>query len=171
MLTGRGKPRKLLLQANRNGFFYLLDRTDGKLLFAKPLVEEADLGQGDRVRWTPGDEPQPDAQSGGQPDLSAVEGAANFFSTSYNPATGLFYVNTLERCNVYTRSPTAEWRAGRGYSGGGGAPRSGGQGAENSRAPSTFKTGKVVWEHPEEGEGETWSGTLSTASGLVFLRR
>ena len=40
MRTGRGEPRKLLLQANRNGFLYVLDRTDGKLLLAKPLVKK-----------------------------------------------------------------------------------------------------------------------------------
>ena len=60
----QGKPRKLLLQANRNGFFYLLDRTDGKLLLAKPLVKKLTWAKEIGAGWTPGDEPQPDAQSG-----------------------------------------------------------------------------------------------------------
>jgi alcohol dehydrogenase (cytochrome c) len=163
----QGKPRKLLLQANRNGFFYLLDRTDGKLLFAKPLVKKLtwakEIGSDGRPVMNPNQTPSPE----GNLICPAVEGAANFFSTSYSPATGLFYVNTLERCNVYTRTTTAEWRAGRGYSGGGGrrAPE---DKAQKILRAFDIQTGKVVWEHPEEGQGETWSGTMSTAGGLVF---
>jgi len=98
----------------------------------------------------------------------AVEGAANFFSSSYNPSTGLFYVNTLERCAVYTKTPPAEWQAGRGYGAGGGRRAPDDQAQKILRA-FDIQTGKVVWELPQEGQADTWTGTLSTASGLVFF--
>jgi len=97
----------------------------------------------------------------------SVEGAANFFSTSYNPATGFFYVNTLERCNVYTKNPSGDWTAGRAYRGGGGR-RAPDEVAQKILRAFDIKTGKVAWELPQTGPGDAWSGTLSTASGLVF---
>src|SRR6185369_6374965 len=87
--------------------------------------------------------------------------------TAYNPATGLFYVNTLERCNIFTKAPAAEWRAGRGYSGGGGR-RVPEDRAEKILRAFDIQTGKVAWELPQEGDGESWTGALSTASGLVI---
>jgi alcohol dehydrogenase (cytochrome c) len=163
----QGRPRKLLLQANRNGFLYVLDRLDGKLLLAKPLVKKLtwakEIGADGRPVILPNQTPT--AQ--GNLICPSVEGATNFFSTAYNPATGLFYVNTLERCNIFTKTPAAEWRAGRGYSGGG-ARRAPDEKAEKFLRAFDIQTGKVVWELAQEGEGESWTGALSTASGLVF---
>ena len=163
----QGKPRKLLLQANRNGFFYVLDRTDGKLLLAKPLVKKLtwakEIGADGRPVMNPNQRPTPE----GTLICPAVEGAANFFSTSYSPVTGLFYVNTLERCNVYTKHASGDWRAGRGYGGGGGR-RAPDDKAQKILRAFDIQTGKVAWELPESGQGETWSGTLSTAGGVVF---
>jgi alcohol dehydrogenase (cytochrome c) len=162
-----GSPRKLLLQANRNGFLYVLDRSDGKLLLAKPLVKKLtwakEIGQDGRPVMNPNQTPSAE----GSLICPAVEGAANFFSTAYNPATGLFYVNTLERCAIYTKTGSPEWRAGRGYQGGGGRRATDDKAQKILRA-FDIQTGKVVWEHPEEGPADTWSGTLSTAGGLVF---
>ena len=162
-----GTPRKLLLQANRNGFFYLLDRTDGKLLLAKPLVKKLtwarEIGPDGRPVLNPNQTPSPE----GTLTCPAVEGATNFFSTAYNPATGLFYVNTLEKCDVYTKTPAAEWRAGRGYNGGG-SRRAPDDKAQKILRAFDIQTGKAVWEQPQDGQGETWGGVLSTAGGLVF---
>ena len=163
----QGKPRKLLLQANRNGFFYLLDRTDGKLLYAKPLVKKLtwakEIGADGKPVLNPNIAPTAD----GTLVCPAVEGAANFFSSSFNPATGLFYVNTLEKCNLYTKSPSPEWRATRGYSGGG-ARNAPNEKAQKFLRAFDLQTGKVAWEKAQDGPGEAWSGTLSTAGGLVF---
>jgi alcohol dehydrogenase (cytochrome c) len=79
----------------------------------------------------------------------------------------LFYVNTLERCNIYTKTSTAEWRAGRGYQGGAGR-RVPDEKAQKILRAFDIQTGRVVWELPQDGGGESWSGALSTASGLVF---
>lgn len=166
--TWRGAPRKLLLQANRNGFLYVLDRTDGKMLLASPLVNKLTWAKGiasdGRPIMNPNQVPTPD----GTLICPAVEGAANFFSSSFNPATRLFYVNTLERCAVYTRRASGEWRAGRGYSGGGGRRDPNDQPRKILRA-FNIETGKAEWELPQEGPGNTWTGTLSTAGGLVIF--
>ena len=163
----QGRPRKLLLQANRNGFLYVLDRTDGKLLLAKPLVKKLtwakEIGTDGKPVMNPNQTPTPE----GTLICPAVEGAANFFSTSYNPATGYFYVNTLEKCTVFTKTPAAEWRAGRGYSGGGGRRAADDKPQKFLRA-FDIQTGKVAWELPENGSADSWSGTLSTAGGIVI---
>ena len=98
----QGQPRKLLLQANRNGFFYVLDRTDGKLLLAKPLVKKLTWAKEIGADGTPGDEPQPDAHArkarSSAPPWKAPP-TSSPRRTIRRPA--LFYVNTLEKCNVY----------------------------------------------------------------------
>jgi len=164
----RGQPRKLLMQANRNGFLYVLDRTDGKMLLASPLVNKLTWAKGiapdGRPMMNPNQTPTPE----GTLICPAVEGAANFFSTSFNPATRLFYVNTLERCAVYTKRPSGEWRAGRAYMGGGGRRDPEDKPLKILRA-FNIDTGKPAWELPQDGPGTTWTGTLSTAGGLVIF--
>lgn len=166
--TWEGRPRKLLLQGSRNGFFYVLDRVTGELLLAKPLVKNLtwakEIGKDGRPVLNANQVPSAE----GSLICPAVEGATNWFSTSYSPQTGLFYVNTVEKCAVYTKRPSGDWQAGRPYRGGGGRQ------APNP-VPQKFlraidiKTGKFVWELPQTGFANTWSGTLSTASGLVFF--
>ena len=106
-----GQPRRLLLHANRNGFFYVLDRTSGALLQANPFVKKltwaTGIGPDGRPVLTPGQAPTPE----GVTVCPAVEGATNWFSTAFSPATGLYYVQALEKCTVYT--PVALHVAGR----------------------------------------------------------
>ena len=163
-----GQPRKLLLQANRNGFFYVLDRTNGKMLLAKPMVKKLTWAKGIDPDGRPIMLPNQLPTAEGTLICPAVEGAANFFSTSYSPLTGLFYVNTLERCAVYTKRTTPEWEAGKTYQGGGGR-RAPDDKAQKVLRAFDIHSGKVVWELPQEGKGESWTGTLTTASGLVFF--
>jgi alcohol dehydrogenase (cytochrome c) len=163
----QGHPRKLLVQANRNGFLYVLDRLDGKLLLAKPLVKKMtwakEVGADGRPVLLPNQTPTAE----GRIVCPSLEGATNFFSTAYNPATRLFYVNTLERCSMFTKTPSGEWRAGRGYAGGSGR-RVPDEKAQKFLRAFDITTGRVVWELPQDGNGESWTGALSTASGLVF---
>jgi alcohol dehydrogenase (cytochrome c) len=163
----QGQPRKLLLQANRNGFFYVLDRLNGKMLSATPLVKKLTWAKGIAPDGRPIMNPNQVPTREGTLICPAVEGAANFYSTSYNPATGWFYVNTLERCAVYTKTQATEWQAGRGYGFGGGR-RAPDDKAQHILRAFDIQNGKVMWELPQEGQGDSWSGTLSTASGLVF---
>jgi alcohol dehydrogenase (cytochrome c) len=162
-----GQPRKLLLQANRNGFFYVLDRVNGKLLLAKPFVKKLTwakgIGPDGRPQRNPDQEPTPQ----GTRICPAMEGAANWFSTSFNPPTGFYYVQTLERCAIYTERPV-EWQAGRGYMGGSTRPAPGDTPQKILRAID-IRNGNIAWEVPEVGPGNSWGGVLSTASGLVFF--
>src|SRR6185436_11993161 len=83
----QGQPRKLLLHGNRNGFFYVFDRTDGKLLLAKPFVRNltwaSGIGADGRPIKNPNQEPTPQ----GTKVCPSQDGATNWFSPSYNPTT------------------------------------------------------------------------------------
>ena len=162
-----GQPRKLLVEANRNGFLYVLDRTNGKLLAGRPFVHKLTWAKGiddkGRPERIPNMEPTPE----GKLICPALEGASNWFSTSYNPGTGLYYVQTLEKCEVM-RKVEMEWHAGRGYMGGAWTDEPGDPGQKILRA-FDLKTGKPVWELPEIGPAVSWGGVISTAGGIVML--
>jgi len=168
--SGRTEPvevRKLLLHANRNGFFYVLDRATGKLLLAKPFVKKLtwarEIGPDGRPILNPDQYPTAE----GTKVCPAVEGATNWFSTSFNPATGLYYVQTLEKCNIFTRRPEV-WRAGQSFYGGSTKRVPGEPGQKILRAID-IRTGAIAWELPQIGPANSWGGTLSTAGGLVFV--
>ncbi|MFN7922128.1 MAG: PQQ-binding-like beta-propeller repeat protein [Bryobacteraceae bacterium] len=166
--TWRGVPRKLLLQANRNGFLYVLDRVEGKMLMASPLVKKLTWAKGIAPNGRPLMNPNVTPTPEGNLVCPAVEGAANFFSTSFHPETKLFYVNTLERCSVYTKRPSGEWQKGRGYSGGGGRRDPEDKPVKILRA-FDIETGKPVWQIPQDGKADSWTGTLATAGGIVIF--
>jgi alcohol dehydrogenase (cytochrome c) len=161
-----GQPRSLLLHANRNGFFYVLDRTNGKLLLAKPFVKKltwaAGIDANGRPVPTAGKEPTAE----GNVACPSLLGGTNWFSTSFSPATRLYYVQTLERCSVYTKSPQ-EWKAGIGFFGGTFGDTPGEEPRKILRAIN-IETGAIAWELPQTGAGDSWGGTLATAGGLVF---
>ncbi len=137
----RDKTRKLLLHADRNGFFYVFDRVNGGLLLAKPFLRRVDwasgIGPDGRPRVT---------DPGGCPD-----DAANWSSTAYSPATRLYYFLALEECVGLDM----------------GYPDQTGQ--RFLRAVN-IETGAIAWEiaQPGPAKAKTWSGVLATAGGLVF---
>jgi PQQ-dependent dehydrogenase (methanol/ethanol family) len=137
----KGKPSKLLLHADRNGFFYVLDRTNGELLLAKPFLR--------RVDWAKSIGPD------GRPVVIDPRGcpsdAANWDSTAFSPETRLYYFMALEEC---IGKPT-------------GYPDQTGQ---RFLRPVNIETGEIVWEVPQPGpaRAKTWSGVLATAGGLIF---
>jgi alcohol dehydrogenase (cytochrome c) len=162
----QGQPRKLLLHANRNGFFYVLDRTNGKLLHATPLVKKISWAKGIGPDGRPILNPNQIPTEQGTRICPALEGATNWFSTSYNPTTKLYYVQTLERCVLFVKQPM-EWGPGKGYMGG--TTRSvPGDDAQKVLRAFDIETGKPVWEVPETGKGDSWGGVLSTAAGVIF---
>ena len=162
-----GQPRKLLLQANRNGFFYVLDRVNGKLPLAKPFVKKItwarEIGPGGRPVLIPNQEPTFE----GNKACPALEGASDWFSTSFNPATGLYYVQTLEKCDVYKKIDVP-WQAGKGYRGGT-ARLAPGESAQKILRAIDIRTGQIAWELPQAGPGVSWGGTLATAGGIVIF--
>jgi alcohol dehydrogenase (cytochrome c) len=165
--TWEGRPRHLLVHANRNGFFYVLDRTDGKLLRATPFVKNLtwarEIGADGRPVVNPHQRPTPE----GTRICPSLNGATNWFSTSFHPATGLYYVQTLEQCAIFTKRPVV-WAAGRGFWGGATRPPPGETPQKILRALD-IKTGQVTWEVAQTGPGTSRGGVLSTAGGLVFF--
>jgi alcohol dehydrogenase (cytochrome c) len=87
-------------------------------------------------------------------------------STSYNPSTGLFYVMSLEACSIFTKS-SAWWEPGKSFYGGG-TSKVPGETPQKVLRAIDIQTGKVVWEIPQTGPGDSWGGLFSTATGLVF---
>jgi len=165
--TWQGRPRTLLLHANRNGFFYVLDRTSGELLLATPFVKKLTWARGIGADGRPLLNPDQTPAAGGRTVCPAVEGATNWFSTSFSPATGLYYVQTLEKCTIYERTPET-WRAGQSFYGGSTRQAPGEAGQKVLRAIDV-RTGAIAWELPQTGTGGSWGGTLATAGGLVFV--
>jgi PQQ-dependent dehydrogenase (methanol/ethanol family) len=162
-----GRPRKLLLHANRNGFFYVLDRTTGQFLRATPFVQKLNWATGIASDGRPIVNHDADPTPQGARACPAVDGATNWFSNAYNPATGLFYLMALEKCNIYTKS-AAVWTAGESYYGGEVRDVPGEQGQKFLRAIN-LETGKIAWEIPQTGNAQSWGGVLSTAGGVVFF--
>lgn len=100
----RGQPRKLLVEANRNGYLYVLDRVDGKFLSAVPFVEKLNWAKGIDEHGRPmltGANPTPK----GSRVCPGFSGATNWYAPSYNPSTQLFYFLASENCTVYFRGP------------------------------------------------------------------
>jgi alcohol dehydrogenase (cytochrome c) len=162
----QGQPRKLLFMANRNGFFYALDREKGHLLLAKPFVKKINWAKeigadGRPVLATP------EKAANGTKVCPSQDGATNWYSASYLPSTGLYYLQTLEKCDIYTESH-AEWERGQGYLGGSQKPVPGEIPQKVLRAIDP-QTGKIAWELPQTGRGNSWGGTLVTQSGLLFF--
>jgi alcohol dehydrogenase (cytochrome c) len=164
----RGQPRKLMLHANRNGFFYVFDRRDGALLLAKPFVKNltwaTGIGRDGRPVKVPGQEPS----EAGTKVCPSQDGATNWFSPSYNPHTGLYYVQTFEKCSIYTKSAQGEWESGKTYLGGSQRTASDPRPQRILRAID-IRTGAIAWELPQPGPAVSWGGTLATATGLVIV--
>jgi alcohol dehydrogenase (cytochrome c) len=164
----QGQARKLLLQANRNGFFYVLDRTNGQLLLAKPFLKKLNWAEAIGKDGRPILNTLQETPEGETYVCPGFQGGTNWFSTSFNPATGLYYFQALERCNLFSKR-TMEWQAGKGYMGGAARPAPGETFQKILRAVN-IRTGEITWELPEiSGSLTASAGTLSTASGLVFF--
>lgn len=164
----QGQPRKLLLQANRNGFFYVWDRTDGKLLLAKPFVRNLTWASGIGPDGRPILNPKQEPSEAGTRVCPSQDGATNWFSPSYNPSTGLFYVQTFEKCSIYTKRDIGTWTAGKEYLGGTQRTAPGGK-PERILKAIDIQTGRIAWELPQPGNAASWGGTLATATNLVIF--
>ena len=164
----QGTPRKLMLHANRNGFFYVFDRVDGTLLLAKPFIKRitwaSGIGADGRPVKLPNQEPSP----AGTKVCPSQDGATNWYSPSYNPATGLYYVQTNEKCSIYTKKEQGEWESGKTYLGGSQRTADDPKPERILRAID-IQTGAIKWEVPQRGTANSWGGTLATATGLVFV--
>jgi len=157
-----GQMRQVVMVANRNGFFYTLDRTSGKLLMAKPFVKvdwAKEIDADGRPVLAPGHSPTPQGTST-CPDLF---GGTNFMPASFDPVLGLFFVSARERCQSFSTFPE-QYAAGQQYRRGGGSKLPQPEyGAVRAIDPAT---GERRWEFKYDNVG--FPGVMSTASGLVF---
>ncbi len=162
----RGRPRKLLVQGNRNGFFYVLDRTNGQFLLGEPFVNQtwaAGMDDSGRPIVLPGTNPT----TKGTDVCPAIRGATNWWATSYHPGTKLFYLLAHESCMTYT-SNDQDWQRGRSWLGGTVRLADGSPNQKFIRAID-IQTGDVVWSYAQTGQAQTYSGVLSTGGDLVFF--
>jgi alcohol dehydrogenase (cytochrome c) len=165
----RGRPRKLLLQANRNGFFYVLDRETGEVLRGKPFIQNINWAKELDSKGQPIELPMPAGPFTNSTRVCpSIVGGTNWFSSTYDVGTSYYIVQTLEGCTIYTPHETEEWQAGRGYSGGSQRSVPNEATHEVLRALD-LKTGSVIWEFPQYGGGTAYGGTLGLSSGVVFL--
>ena len=153
-----GQPRKLLMQASRNGYFFVLDRTNGRSLLTTPFAT---------VNWATGIDKagRPIPNPAKEPSRDGVliapneSGATNYRSPSFDPKTGLLVVSVQDGYGIYFFKPEhgAYGWAGADY---------GVAGRAFLRAIE-YKTGKIVWNHPI-GDGAGAAGVLTTETGLTF---
>lgn len=156
----QGKPRKLMLHADRNGFFFVLDRSNGELLLAKPFA---------KVNWATGygSDGRPiltdttEASTAGTLICPASSGATNWYSSSWSPLTKLFYLRANDWCSTYKKQEDP-LVGNRWY--GGVAPNQ--TPAVSFIRALNIDTGKKVWELPLSTYGQ--GGILTTAGGVLF---
>jgi alcohol dehydrogenase (cytochrome c) len=172
----QGRPRKVMLWANRNGFVYVLDRVTGQFLLGKAFVKQ---------NWNLGfDNGRPTKDPKAKPTLEGTliepgtQGGTNWYSPSFSPRTGLFYVSVWDNYSAISRlADVPPWSDGKKYTGRAPTPAGGGGG----RAGVQFRTeaegyGAVRAIDPKTGEKKwdfkmvdyTESGVLTTASDLLF---
>jgi alcohol dehydrogenase (cytochrome c) len=156
-----GQPRKMLAQANRNGYFFLLDRTNGKNLATAPMIETMNWSMGVDPKGQPIPNPAKEATTDGVLVSPNSGGATNWPSPSFDPETSLFYVGTSETFSVFYLTDTDPHPEGYGA-----VQRGVGSYGGTLRAID-YKTGKTVWQHHYPG-GVGSAGILTTAGKLLF---
>ncbi len=162
-----GKPRKLIGFANRNGFYYVLDRVTGKFITGRPFVRETwAKGLDENGRPIPAPNQQP-TLGAGTLVYPSITGGVDWTSPSYSPQTGLFYVSVHEM-GAYFIKGTGKIEPGppKGIVGGGGIRALAGDQAVGAIRALEATTGKMKWEF--RMLGPAWIPVLSTAGGLVF---
>jgi alcohol dehydrogenase (cytochrome c) len=165
--TYEGRLRKLMIHADRNGFYYVLDRETGKFLHGVPFVTE--------MNWASGltAEGRPIRIPGIEPSLTGTKvcpssiGATNWMSPAYNPHTKLFYVVALEGCGLATKNTEAFRPGGFQYRAGGDVLLRNADWKVYVRALD-LTTGRRVWEQQRIGNGGLGGGLLSTKGGVLF---
>src|SRR5262252_8330709 len=177
-MAWKGTPRKLMMWANRNGFFYVLDRVNGQFLAGYPFVK-VNWASGVDTKGRPIQTPQPQDA----PVFPGVQGATNWYSPSYSPRTGLFYVSAWEDYSSVFIKEAQNYEEGRRFVGGRPtSPIPGGQNVPSlKRGPLNTWTeaaghGAIIALDPNTGQKKwkftmtdvTDSGILTTATDLLF---
>ena len=154
-----GTQHKLLAQVSRNGFFFVLDRTNGRNLLSKPYLESANWYKGIDAKGQPIRDAEKDPQVAGVLVSPGSSGATNWPAPTFNPDTGLIYVGTSQSYSMFYLTDTDAHP--QGY----GAAERGAGTAGNFLRAIDYKTGNVVWKRSTTVGAQ---GLLSTAGNLLF---
>jgi alcohol dehydrogenase (cytochrome c) len=158
-----GKPRKLLYHADRNGYFYVIDRTTGTFLRGAPFIDDMNWSSGLTKDGVPILIPGHIATVKGVTVCPSTAGATNWPSATYSPETKLFYVHAIEGCGLSFRA-SSEPGAGTSYVE---SPEEVHRWVSHVRAIDPI-TGKRVWDVTEVRSNHYGPGLLSTAGGILF---
>ncbi len=157
-VTFHGEPRKVLMQTSRNGYFFVLDRTNGKALVTQPFGP-VNWSLGVDAQGRPIPNPAKEPARDGRLIAPSEGGLTNYRSPSFDPKTGLFLVTAQPSYGMYYAKPedgTFGW-AGADY-----------DVAERGVLEAIdYQTGQIRWKH-DLGKGHTGSGVLTTDSGVAF---
>ncbi len=153
-----GRPTKMLMQSSRNGYFFVLDRTNGKSLLTAPFGPTnwaLGIDKEGRPIPNPDKEPKPDGRF-----IAPDEGGmTNYRSPSFDPKTGLFIVDAHPSYSIYFTKPAD------GNYGWAGADY--GLWGKGVIEAIDYQTGKIRWSH-QVGAGGSGAGVLTTDAGLTF---
>jgi alcohol dehydrogenase (cytochrome c) len=164
-----GRPRKMVMQATRNGYFYVVDRLTGEHLVTGKFSPTVNWAKGIDKRGQPVREPSKDFHIAGALVSPTNAGATNWMPPAYSPDTGLFYLTSEDSYSMYYLTETDP----RGAMGLGGKEERGVGILGTFLTAMDYKTGKIAWRHQYPGSGP-WGGTnvghglLTTAGKLLF---
>jgi alcohol dehydrogenase (cytochrome c) len=162
-----GRPRKLVVTASRNGYYFTLDRRTGERLVTSQFSDTVNWAKGLNDKGQPVRDPAKDHHVGGALVSSANGGATNWPPAAFSPDTGLLYVPTAENYAMYYLTELDP----RGAMGLGGKEEVGVGGGGTYLSAIDYKTGKTVWKHKFRtavGDGRGGPGLLATAGRLLF---
>lgn len=161
-----GKPRKLLIQANRNGFLYVLDRENGQFLRATQFAQTQNWAKGIDANGRPiRTDLMPSAE--GTRMCPSYAGGTNWYSPTYIERTSIFYFMSLDDCSVF-RVKTQDFEEGKAYYSTGAAHLP----TEHSKKylnAYDLAADKFIWRYAQTGDTRSFAGVMSTGTGLVVF--
>jgi alcohol dehydrogenase (cytochrome c) len=158
----KGKPRKLLAQASRNGYFFVLDRVTGKNLLTAAYVP-VNWAKAIGANGTPIPDPAKMPQPDGALIHSSEDGGTDWMAPSFNPETGLFYVNAWRGYSIWYLASGGTTTIGQEHQGGGSISLV----ANSALLALDYQTGKIRWQR-QSGKGMSSASILTTAGHLLF---
>jgi alcohol dehydrogenase (cytochrome c) len=164
----KGQPRKLLIEANRNGFIYTLDRSTGEFLSATRFVDKLNWAQGIDSKGRPiRTEVKPTPE--GEKVCPGYAGATNWFAPSYNESTQFLYFMAMEQCeNYFSASEPQKFIPGKEFYSTG-VKHIPGENSQKILLAFNLADGTFAWKYPQVGVAHSTGGTMTTAGGLLFF--
>ena len=164
--TFKGRQRKLLIEANRNGFLYILDRESGKFLQATPFTQTQNWAKGIDAKGRPiRTDLMPSTE--GTRMCPSYSGGTNWYSPTYSERTRIFYFMSLDDCSVF-KAKTEDFKEGKAYYSTGAAHLPTEHNKKYLNAYDLAKD-KFIWRYAQIGDTHSFAGAMSTVTGLVVF--